>query len=140
MCKKIMITQKVWEEIEVTIGNTKPETGGIIGRKNEKIVAYYFDKTGVFLENKYIPDIRQINRVITNWAKCGISFCGFIHSHPLLHEKPSYGDIEYAKKILKKNRLEKFYLLIYLTNLDEKILLYEMYQNGIVCTLEYEIN
>lgn len=140
MCKKIIITKKVWKEIEATIGNTKPEAGGILGRKNEKIVGYYFDKTGLFLENKYIPDVRQINRVIATWTKCGISFCGFIHSHPLSHTKPSYGDIEYAKKILRNNGLKKIYLLIYLLGADKKILLYELYQNGMVCALEYEVN
>lgn len=139
MQMKITITNKVWKEIELTIGKTKPEAGGILGMREKKITAYYFDRTGLSLENKYIPDVRQINRVITNWAKCGISFCGFIHSHPSTHTKPSYGDMEYVKKILKNNGLKKLYLLIYLLDSDEKILLYELYQNGMICTLEYEI-
>lgn len=95
MYRKIIITRQVWKEIENTIGNISPEAGGILGRENEKVVAYYFDRTGGFLENKYIPNIKQINKVIADWTEQGISFCGFIHSHPSSHVKPSYGDIEY---------------------------------------------
>lgn len=139
MQMKITITNKVWEEIKTTIGNAKPEAGGILGIRKEKIVAYYFDRTGLSLENKYIPDVGRINRVIADWAECGVSFCGFIHSHPLPYAKPSYGDIEYVKKILKNNELKKLYLLIYLLDSNDEILLYELYQNGMVCALEYKV-
>ena len=140
MHRKIIITYEVWEEIKVTIGNINPEAGGILGRQNEKIMAYYFDRSGLFLKNKYIPDIKQINKVITNWAECNISFCGFIHSHPLSCIKPSYGDIEFVKKILRDNGLEKLYILIYLADLDEKIVSYELYRNGKIYALDFEIN
>lgn len=140
MHRKIIITYEVWEEIKVTIGNISLEAGGILGRQNEKIMAYYFDRSGLFLKNKYIPDIKQINKVITNWAERNISFCGFIHSHPLSCIKPSYGDIEYVKKILRGNGLEKLYLLIYLADLDEKIVSYELYRNGKIFALDFEIN
>lgn len=140
MYRKIIITHTVWKEIEITIGNINPEAGGILGKRNEKIEAYYFDRTGVFLEDKYIPDVKQVNRVITDWTEYGISFCGFIHSHLLSHKKPSYGDIEYAKQILRNNGLKKLYLIIYVMNSNDKVLFYELYQNGMVNVLDYEIN
>lgn len=49
MYRKIIITLKVWKEIEDTIGNIIPEAGGILGRQNGKIVAYCFDRTGIFI-------------------------------------------------------------------------------------------
>lgn len=49
----------------------------------------------------YTPNIQQLNKVLQEWSKAGIRFCGMVHSHPKGQSSLSSGDIGYINKIME---------------------------------------
>ena len=47
----------------------------------------------------YEPDATCANEIIQSWAKRGICFCGFIHSHVVDKEDLSEADEEFARSL-----------------------------------------
>ena len=97
----VNINKEVYSKILDIIPTIPPETGGILGGKNDIITNFVFD-TG--LPNgdigHYYPDIDKLNSCILDWQKHGIKFYGIVHSH-LNHEKSlSLGDEVYIKEIM----------------------------------------
>ncbi len=80
-----------------------PETGGIIGGSDGIITEAYFDKGNSLLTTPsiYVPNIKVLNQVITNWDKEDIEFCGIFHSHYSRDRALSPGDKKYIKKIMR---------------------------------------
>ena len=79
-----------------------PEAGGILGSRNGIVCAFEYD-AGLpqFAEAIYIPDVKRLNRVISDWANSGISFCGLAHSHPPMQKTHSANDVSYINSIMK---------------------------------------
>ena len=95
------IERKVLEEIISTIGQSKPETGGVLGMKDGVICAFYFDKNADSELGAYCPNTDDINSKLQEWGDEGISFAGIIHSHPNNCRLLSNGDEEGIKTIVK---------------------------------------
>lgn len=92
-----------------------PEKGGILGANEYGIVTrFYYDSTGTTTKFLYIPDVKKLNAVIQDWANEGISFAGFVHTHPEGIEKLSSRDIEYAQKIKIQCSLSHILMLLYI--------------------------
>lgn len=101
-----------------------PETGGILGIDENGIVTkFYYDSTGITSKLRYIPDVKKLNTVIENWTTEGVSFVGFVHTHPKGAEKLSELDIEYAEKIKAQCSLSEILMLLYIPA-EEKFLQY----------------
>lgn len=77
-----------------------PESGGILGRKNDIVCEYYHDSSSRIDERAiYVPDVDKLNGIIGKWQEKGIQFAGIIHSHMKGQNTLSSGDIEYIKQI-----------------------------------------
>lgn len=97
------ITQKAFKEILATIGATEPETGGILGSKNNIVCRFYFDKNAVCLQGKYSPSVDDINQKLSEWQEDDIDFAGIIHSHPNNCNQLSFSDEESVTAIFEGN-------------------------------------
>ncbi len=139
MDESIIILKSVWEEIVDTIGEIAPEAGGIIGERDNRIVSYYFDVDGISLDNQYIPNVKEINRVIESWSFQNIVFSGFIHSHPENKEKLSYADIMYFARLIKHNDMERMNALILLQRPEIHLCCYVLTSEGILQNMNYII-
>lgn len=76
-----------------------PESGGILGMKNDVVCQYYHDNSNI--EERaaiYVLDVVTLNQKIDEWQKIGVEFAGIIHSHMLGQNTLSLGDIEYIKQ------------------------------------------
>jgi proteasome lid subunit RPN8/RPN11 len=114
--EKLTLSPVVFEQIKDTIGSMCAEQGGILGglRKPGKVEVTHFafdetasDRSGV----AYTPNNAFLNQVIKQeWRPQGIEYVGSIHSHPGSSNRPSFGDEQYAKRIL--DVLELPYLLV----------------------------
>ena len=107
------IRQTVLDRIGVTIGKHKPETGGVLGIKENVICSFYFDENSTRITTEYCPNISDINFNLGEWAKDGIAFAGIIHSHPNGCAELSATDKESIFHILKTiNCLHRLYFPI----------------------------
>lgn len=104
--KNILMTKEVYDQILDTIGVQPPETGGVLGRKNGIICKYFYDGNADINPYRYVPNVENINPILSQWLKEDIEFAGLIHSHPENIKALSYADIYYARKILQENNLE----------------------------------
>lgn len=95
------IKRKVLNEIVSTIGKKKPETGGVLGIRNDVICAFYFDINSDYQEGEYCPDTNDINLKLQEWGEDGIDFAGLIHSHPNNCQLLSNGDKVGIETIVK---------------------------------------
>lgn len=79
-----------------------PETGGVLGELNGIISDFCQDdaesQTGRYA---YVPNVKNLNGVIDQWAKKGISFTGIFHSHPYPQTELSIADKEYIIRIMR---------------------------------------
>ena len=84
------------------IPKVPPETGGILGGKNQIISRCVFDQGS---ENSngydiYAPNTKLLNQTILQWAETDIEFYGIFHSHLSNGNLLSNGDKRYITKIM----------------------------------------
>lgn len=91
------IEERVWQQIINELGNAPIESGGILGKRNKTVCAFFLDPRGG--KEQYKPNTRYLNRVLKRWAKEGIVFAGLAHSHPNGVTFLSREDMSYAQKI-----------------------------------------
>ncbi len=79
-----------------------PESGGVIGGNNKIVTCFVADAGKISNEfNRYEPDTKIINNIISYWLNSGIDFMGLYHTHPSGDEKLSQADMIYIKSIMK---------------------------------------
>ena len=129
----VYIHQNVFNEIRSSLGERKPECGGVLGaRPDEPISKFYFDAAGISTEDSYTPDYVKINEILETWAKDGIQMVGMIHSHGNEGKFPSCGDLYYCEQILRGNpsvsefllpivTLDPFCISVYRIGFDQKL-------------------
>lgn len=111
------LTESVLRRIRTAL--TVPETGGILGGNENRVVTeFHHDSTGCTTARTYSPDTETLNRVISEWSQRGITFVGFVHSHPPNRNKLSAVDIRYAEKIKRYCGMTKILMLLYLPSED----------------------
>ena len=107
----LYLSYKVLHKIISTIGRFPAETGGVLGgkEKDNLVTNFYFDTTSNNSAVTYSPDHNTINNLFNrHWNPQNIRFRGFIHSHPGIMNRPSPGDVVYAKRILMANENIKY--------------------------------
>ncbi len=96
----LKMTLQVLLKVISTIGCQKAETGGILGGKDDVITHYHPDSTGSTSRVTYSPDVEVVNKQLYRWNNSLVRLRSFVHSHPRKNNKPSGGDLVYAKQIL----------------------------------------
>jgi hypothetical protein len=94
------MTMTVLLNIIKTIGLRPAESGGILGGKSNTLTHYGFDKTSDATRVTYSPDVEAVNKQLNLWNESAVRLSAFVHSHPGKNNKPSGGDLVYAKSIL----------------------------------------
>lgn len=100
--KNMMILSEIYEKM-VQSCSVPPETGGIIGEKNGIVCSCFFDNC--LPQNSravYIPNVGLLNKVINEWSKSNIQFCGIFHSHPVNQPNLSADDLKYINIIFDR--------------------------------------
>jgi len=103
-------SEAVIDSIRQGVSNIPPESGGILGGRNDVVTNICLDK-GILGKHpcSYTPDTRFLNQKINQWAETGIQFMGMFHVHFGGTESLSEGDKEYIVRIMevmpKKNWL-----------------------------------
>ena len=96
----MIIKESVYKQIISYCPLVPPETGGIIGSSSTFIDTVAFDNYNKIIDAAvYVPDVRRLNAILSNWQKDKISFCGLFHSHKKGQETLSKDDIEYIHTI-----------------------------------------
>ena len=117
MTERYQIAESVLTDISRVL--EMPEMGGILGgNENLVVTAFHHDDTGRTTARTYTPDIDKLNEVIREWSQRGITFVGFVHSHPPNRNKLSAVDIHYAEKIKRCCGMSKILMLLYLPSED----------------------
>lgn len=99
----IKILKEIYYKILFDTPALPPESGGIIGGKNNIISLFYADLGVKSNENEYCPDISKLNSIISQWSNQGIEFYGIYHSHYSSGTVLSINDKKYISKILINN-------------------------------------
>lgn len=97
------IYKHILEEIIKIVPSVPPETGGILGGRNQIISHCAFDN-GEDTSNAYdtyAPNIQMLNSTIKQWEKSGIKFYGIFHSHCSKAKELSMADKRYISRIMK---------------------------------------
>lgn len=95
-------TKEVLNEIQKSIACKQPEQLAMLGSSDGKhIDIMFFIGKSKSTQTSCEPDIELCNKIIREWCKKGIKFCGFAHSHPDAYSRPSDADVEYAGKIME---------------------------------------
>ncbi len=98
----MLIKKKLHDLLVESCPSTPPETGGIIGGRNNIITVYELDKlSGNCSYSSYRPNINYLNDIIREWERNKIEFYGIFHSHYLGGNVLSNPDKEYIQQIMK---------------------------------------
>ena len=95
----MLILRNVYDELLRACPKLPPETGGLIGGRNDIITAFMLDRPGA--HGRYAPDVNILNKTIAEWQERDISFYGLWHSHCTGGDELSTPDIIYIKKIMQ---------------------------------------
>ena len=100
--KALRPTKKTLIEIQQSIACKQPEQLAMLGSSDGKYTdTVFFIAKSKSTQISCEPDIELCNRIIREWHKKGIKFCGFAHSHPGTYSQLSDADIEYADRIME---------------------------------------
>lgn len=96
------ILRQVLNDLLHSVPCAPPETGGILGGKFGVISTYVVDYGQDMIDNygHYSPDVKKLNRIVSNWAKRDIELYGIFHSHFPGGDQLSLGDKNYITKIM----------------------------------------
>lgn len=114
--REVYLTKEAFAHIRDTVGSYSPETGAIIGAHNFDpltISAVWYDQPAEKERNYYRPSALEIERVVKEWAKQGIRFCGVIHSHRACFPEFSSLDQKSAMAIMEANALNSLVMGLY---------------------------
>lgn len=104
----IKVTKKVYDEM-INCPEIPPETGGILGSSDGKIIDCVIKDKGRSRNNKaiYIPNTEFFNKCLSEWEEKGIKFRGIFHTHLKVWPQLSNDDITYIRRIVNSMPSEK---------------------------------
>ena len=116
-----LIDKNTYREIIDFFYHSPIESGGIIGKRKNVILAFYPDTECKRSIEQYTPNINELNSVIEQWSNKGIEFIGIIHSHPNGNKLPSILDEKYVSELLMHNTHLKCILFPIVTLTNNKV-------------------
>lgn len=98
----MIISKDTYIDIIRTIKPDPPETGGILGGKNNIVTEFFPDK-GIPSQKmcSYYPNVYLLNQTIKRWQLRNVEFMGIFHLHFWGVDTLSEGDEKYIKRIMK---------------------------------------
>ncbi len=90
----------LYSKIMEALSQMPPETGGILGCKDDRLTCFYYDERGSRSEKRYTPDVDTLNQQIWTWQANDIAFAGIVHSH-WTNEQLSAQDLRYARQVVR---------------------------------------
>jgi hypothetical protein len=96
---KVKINKDIYEKL-LNTPEVPPESGGILGGKDQIISKVMFDQGLITREGQYKPDVMFLNQTIKGWSRCGIEFYGIFHTHAKQWLDLSGEDKKYIVKIM----------------------------------------
>ena len=134
------ILQDILNEILSEQNTRPPETGGILGGKEDIVQCSFFDK-GLLGERicSYAPDTQLLNKVIKNWQLEEIDFMGIYHTHFWNVSTLSDSDRNYIKVIMKNmpSCVKTLYFPVVIMP-EKKMAAYKAYARGEELVIEPE--
>lgn len=107
------ILQSVYNSIIDSCSQVPPESGGILGGKDNIITEYMFDKgLKSNLYDEYVPNVDFLNSIISEWQKHSIQFYGIYHSHFPGGHALSDADKQYIAEIMQSITYRKLFFPI----------------------------
>lgn len=107
-----------------------PETGGILGEQNGIITTVYFDFSSKEKSRAiYIPNVKQLNKIICKWACDDINFIGMFHSHLKHADTLSCDDIQYITSVMNNVPKQVEFLLFPIIIPQHKIVFYKVFKS-----------
>lgn len=103
--KSLRITQSVYSAILKSVGKLPPESGGILGGREDDdfVTHFHFDSNAQCSTASYTPDLKTLGNLFRDWNSEGVRFMGVVHSHPFGYRHLSIGDLSYAREIIEAN-------------------------------------
>lgn len=136
----IFFSKEVVNEILENVNTSPPETGGIIGMKENVVCKMEYDEgKRTYRACSYYPNVDRLNEIIFGWQKTGIQFVGLYHTHYFGVSSLSEGDELYIKQIMFKmpDNIKK--LLFPIVVMPQKeIVLYSALKDGHGVIIEVE--
>lgn len=130
----IKITYSALGSLIATVGQRKPETGGLLlGSRHDNIIRkFVFDQWGSSTRSSYDPDPSKLNPIIkSEWRENRFALVGWAHSHPWGASRLSSdygrntGDIGFLRAIFAAMpSLETFFVPIVFSSADGALTLH----------------
>ena len=103
----LVIQEEILEKMREIFVSGKEEQGFLLGSEsclNQLDRCYQIPavQAGIYF---FTPDVSAADSMVRNWARQGICFSGFIHSHIVEKNDLSVPDIEFAKKLFRAYEL-----------------------------------
>ena len=96
----LKISRNIYDQL-LQLPDVPPESGGILGSRNEKIDELVLDITKPsYYYGIYVPNVLYLNKCIDKWVKEGIVFRGIFHTHALNWLGLSSDDKKYIVEIM----------------------------------------
>ncbi|MBQ7122110.1 MAG: Mov34/MPN/PAD-1 family protein [Clostridia bacterium] len=120
------ILKEIYDGLLFSVPVAPPETGGLIGGKNETI-RFFEIVDGDNSEDKafFSPNIEAVGLVLSHWNDRNIEFLGFFHTHPYCCPNLSFEDKEYAKQIMRTVSYNKQFLYFPIVLPKKEIIFYK---------------
>ena len=96
----MLILKSVYYDIMMSAPIVPPESGGIMGAKDDVVIEYFTDSGRRNDGYSYFPDIEKLNRQVDRWSDLGISLSGFYHTHTPMGTGLSAADVQYICQIM----------------------------------------
>lgn len=99
----MQMTYEIYKEILSNVRTHLPETGGMLGGRENMVNKIIMDEGVPQQETKcsYVPNVALFNEKIREWKEQGVEFLGIFHTHFWSVSTLSQGDKEYIKNILR---------------------------------------
>lgn len=99
----VKIVKSVLEKIIWSVPCVPPETGGILGGRDNIITEVIFDPGGGTSNGYdiYAPDVKMLTQAIQKWRNEKVAFYGMFHTHFPEGRELSKGDECYISDIMK---------------------------------------
>ena len=110
--EELLLPRSIHRRILDTIGSVPAEAGGVLALRGNTVADYYYDHSADSGRRFYKPNASRITRQANLWLAQGLSFGGFIHSHPPRKPSLSAMDLVAAQQTMYANCLPQLYMAI----------------------------
>ena len=94
------IKKSVYRQMLRSFSPAPPERGGVLGIVDGTVCAYACDeKEDIAVRAAHRAEEDELKCALKKWRRKGITFAGFVHSHPNGQDCLSQGDLRFAERV-----------------------------------------